>query len=84
MRHRDFPFPARTRRGLFADPIHLRPVRPRRWLAARELKKQSWRFHKQYLTWFQRLSQPQAITDDYEQGMVRFPACEAGPVARIG
>lgn len=43
----------------------------RRWLAARELKKQSWRFHKQYLTWFQRLSQPQAITDDYEQGMVR-------------
>lgn len=40
-------------------------------MAARELKKQSWRFHKQYLTWFQRLSQPQAITDDYEQGMVR-------------
>lgn len=40
------------------------------WCAARELKKQSWRFHKQYLTWFQRLSQPQAITDDYEQGMV--------------
>ncbi|WWD21021.1 hypothetical protein CI109_105502 [Kwoniella shandongensis] len=38
------------------------------WLAARELKKQSWRFHKQYLTWFQRAHNPQAITEDYEQG----------------
>lgn len=38
------------------------------YLAARELKKQSWRFHKQYLTWFQRHSEPQAITDEYEQG----------------
>jgi hypothetical protein len=32
------------------------------------LKKQSWRFHKQYLTWFQRAHNPQAITEDYEQG----------------
>lgn len=39
------------------------------WCAARELKRQSWRFHKQYLTWFQRLSQPLAITEEYEQGM---------------
>ncbi|KAI7832618.1 Not1 N-terminal domain, CCR4-Not complex component-domain-containing protein [Gamsiella multidivaricata] len=38
------------------------------YLAARELKKQSWRFHKQYLTWFQRHEEPKAITDDYEQG----------------
>ncbi|TIA96361.1 hypothetical protein E3P96_03619 [Wallemia ichthyophaga] len=38
------------------------------YLAARELKKQSWRFHKQYLTWFQRHSEPSQITDDYEQG----------------
>ncbi|KAK4683975.1 CCR4-NOT transcription complex subunit 3, partial [Tremellales sp. Uapishka_1] len=38
------------------------------WLAARELKRQSWRFHKQYLTWFQRAHNPQAITEDYEQG----------------
>lgn len=38
------------------------------YLAARELKKQSWRFHKQYLTWFQRHSEPQVITDEYEQG----------------
>lgn len=38
------------------------------WLAARKLKEQNWRFHKQYLTWFKRAHQPQAITDDYEQG----------------
>ncbi|KAG0267378.1 general negative regulator of transcription subunit 5 [Linnemannia exigua] len=38
------------------------------FLAARELKKQSWRFHKKYLTWFQRHEEPKTITDDYEQG----------------
>jgi hypothetical protein len=39
-----------------------------RWCAAEELKKQAWRFHKQYLTWFQRAASPTAVTDDYEQG----------------
>ncbi|KAH7105597.1 Not1 N-terminal domain, CCR4-Not complex component-domain-containing protein [Auriculariales sp. MPI-PUGE-AT-0066] len=39
------------------------------YLAAKELKKQSWRFHLKYLTWFQRHSEPQAITDEYEQGV---------------
>ncbi|KAF9451749.1 hypothetical protein P691DRAFT_662624 [Macrolepiota fuliginosa MF-IS2] len=38
-------------------------------LAAKELKRQSWRFHVKYLTWFQRHSEPQAITDEYEQGV---------------
>ncbi|KAG2229810.1 Not1 N-terminal domain, CCR4-Not complex component-domain-containing protein [Thamnidium elegans] len=38
------------------------------YLAAKELKKQSWRFHKKYLTWFQRHEEPKIITDDYEQG----------------
>ncbi|RUS26395.1 Not1 N-terminal domain, CCR4-Not complex component-domain-containing protein [Jimgerdemannia flammicorona] len=38
------------------------------YLAARELKKQSWRFHKKYLTWFQRHEEPKIITDEYEQG----------------
>ena len=28
------------------------------YLAARELKKQSWRFHKKYMTWFQRHEEP--------------------------
>ncbi|KAF9506591.1 hypothetical protein BS47DRAFT_1399369 [Hydnum rufescens UP504] len=39
------------------------------YLAAAELKRQSWRFHVKYLTWFQRHSEPQAITDEYEQGV---------------
>ncbi|KAI9361217.1 Not1 N-terminal domain, CCR4-Not complex component-domain-containing protein [Zopfochytrium polystomum] len=38
------------------------------YLAARELKRQSWRFHKKYVTWFQRHEEPKAITDEYEQG----------------
>lgn len=39
------------------------------YLAAKELKKQSWRFHKKYVTWFQRHEEPKIITDDYEQGV---------------
>ncbi|KAK4047950.1 MutS protein msh4 [Microbotryomycetes sp. JL221] len=42
------------------------------YLAASELKKQSWRFHKQYLTWFQRANEPQQITDEYEQGVYLY------------
>ncbi|KAJ1920045.1 general negative regulator of transcription subunit 5 [Mycoemilia scoparia] len=38
------------------------------YLAARELKGKSWRFHKKYLTWFQRFEEPRTITEDYEQG----------------
>ncbi|KAJ3327580.1 general negative regulator of transcription subunit 5, partial [Gonapodya sp. JEL0774] len=38
------------------------------FLAARELKRQSWRFHKKYLTWFQRHEEPKVITDEFEQG----------------
>lgn len=39
------------------------------YLAAGELKRQSWRFHKQFLTWFRRHSEPQLITDEFEQGV---------------
>ena len=38
------------------------------YLAARELKKQSWRYHKKYMTWFQRHEEPKVTTDEYEQG----------------
>ncbi|CAI5467519.1 unnamed protein product [Closterium sp. Yama58-4] len=38
------------------------------YLAARELKKQSWRFHKGYNTWFQRHVTPPVITEEYERG----------------
>lgn len=40
--------------------------------AAKALKAQSWRFHKQYQTWFQRHEEPKDITEDYEQGTYRF------------
>ncbi|KAJ0663262.1 putative CCR4-Not complex component, Not domain, CCR4-NOT complex subunit/5 domain superfamily [Helianthus annuus] len=36
--------------------------------AAKELKKQSWRYHKKFNTWFQRHEEPKVATDDYELG----------------
>ena len=39
---------------------------------AKALKDASWRFHKQYQTWFQRHEEPKSITEDYEQGTYRF------------
>ncbi|KAF9595225.1 hypothetical protein IFM89_038049 [Coptis chinensis] len=38
------------------------------YLAARELKKQSWRYHRKYNTWFQRHEEPKVTNDEYEQG----------------
>ncbi|XP_078316901.1 CCR4-NOT transcription complex subunit 3-like isoform X2 [Crassostrea virginica] len=38
------------------------------YLAAKALKKQSWRFHTRYMMWFQRHEEPKTITEDYEQG----------------
>jgi CCR4-NOT transcription complex subunit 3 len=48
------------------------------YLAARELKKQSWRYHKKYLTWFQRHEEPKEITEDYEQGTYVYFDYETG------
>ncbi|CAK7269822.1 proteinral negative regulator of transcription subunit 5 [Sporothrix epigloea] len=42
------------------------------YLAAKALKDMSWRFHKQYQTWFQRHEEPKSITEEYEQGTYRF------------
>ncbi|KAI0842689.1 Not1 N-terminal domain, CCR4-Not complex component-domain-containing protein [Hypoxylon sp. FL0890] len=42
------------------------------YLAAKALKDQSWRFHKQYQTWFQRHEEPKSITEEFEQGTYRF------------
>ena len=36
-------------------------------MAAKALKKQSWRFHTKYMMWFQRHEEPKTITDEYEQ-----------------
>lgn len=37
------------------------------YLAAKALKRQSWRFHTKHMMWFQRHEEPKKITDDYEQ-----------------
>ncbi|MQM04678.1 hypothetical protein Taro_037480 [Colocasia esculenta] len=38
------------------------------YLAAKELKRQSWRYHRKYNTWFQRHEEPKVTNDDFEQG----------------
>eukprot|EP00095_Tigriopus_kingsejongensis_P010129 maker-scaffold75_size407189-snap-gene-2.15 protein:Tk10129 transcript:maker-scaffold75_size407189-snap-gene-2.15-mRNA-1 annotation:"ccr4-not transcription complex subunit 3-like" len=38
------------------------------YLAAKALKKQSWRFHTKYMMWFQRHEEPKLINDEFEQG----------------
>lgn len=38
------------------------------YLAAKELKKQNWRYHRRFNTWFQRHEEPKIATDDYEKG----------------
>ncbi|XP_048138936.1 CCR4-NOT transcription complex subunit 3-like [Rhodamnia argentea] len=37
-------------------------------MAAKELKKQSWRYHKKHNTWFKRHDEPTVATGQYEQG----------------
>ena len=53
------------------------------YLAARELKKQSWRYHKKYMTWFQRHEEPKVTTDEYEQGAYIYFDYETGWCQRI-
>lgn len=38
------------------------------YLAAKQLKKQSWRYHTKYLTWFQRHDDPKVTNDEFEKG----------------
>lgn len=52
------------------------------YLAAKELKSRSWRFHKQFLTWFQRQEDPKIITPEYEEGTYRFFDFEGSWVQR--
>lgn len=53
------------------------------YLAARELKKQSWRYHKKYMTWFQRHEEPKVTTEEYEQGTYVYFDYESGWCQRI-
>lgn len=48
------------------------------YLAARQLKKHSWRFHKKYMTWFQRHEEPKETTDDFEEGTYVYFDYESG------
>lgn len=63
-------------RGMETDTLfyifYYRQGTYQQYLAARALKDQSWRFHKQYQTWFQRHEEPKQITEEYEQGTYRF------------
>ena len=38
------------------------------YLAARELKRLHWRYHKKYHTWFARQEEPKVAGEDFEQG----------------
>ncbi|ATY65554.1 CCR4-NOT transcription complex, subunit 3 [Cordyceps militaris CM01] len=76
----------RTPLAIFEDPRLYQRIDPdtlfyvfyykqgsaQQYLAAKALKDQSWRFHKQYQTWFQRHEEPKSITEEYEQGTYRF------------
>ena len=53
------------------------------YMAARELKKQSWRFHTKYSTWFQRHEEPKRTTDEFEQGTYVYFDYEGGWYQRI-
>ncbi|GMI09432.1 hypothetical protein TrLO_g6841 [Triparma laevis f. longispina] len=53
------------------------------YLAARELKKQSWRYHKKYMTWFQRHEEPNVTTEEYEQGTYVYFDYESGWCQRV-
>lgn len=53
------------------------------YLAAKKLKKGSWRFHKKYTTWFQRHNEPKVATKDYEEGTYLYFDFESGWCNRI-
>jgi CCR4-NOT transcription complex subunit 3 len=53
------------------------------YLAARQLKKHSWRFHKKYMTWFQRHEEPKETTDDFEEGTYVYFDYESGKFTQL-
>lgn len=53
------------------------------YLAAAQLKKLSWRYHKKYKTWFQRHEEPTETTDEYERGTYVYFDFESGWCQRI-
>jgi CCR4-NOT transcription complex subunit 3 len=53
------------------------------YLAAKELKRQSWRFHKKFQTWFQRHDRPKVTNEEHEQGTYIYFDYEGGWCQRI-
>ena len=53
------------------------------YLSAKQLKKHSWRFHKKYMTWFQRHEEPNVTRDEYEEGTYVYFDYESGWCQRI-
>ena len=48
--------------------FYYQPDTYQQYLAAQELKRQSWRYHKHHNAWFQRYAEPSVTNDEYEQG----------------
>lgn len=63
--------------------FYYQPNTYQQYLAAKELKRQSWRYHKRYLTWFQRHDTPKNTTDEFEQGAYIYFDYESGWCQRI-
>jgi len=53
------------------------------YLAAKQLKKLSWRYHCKYMTWFHRHEEPTKTTDEYEEGTYVYFDHENGWCQRI-
>lgn len=52
-------------------------------LAAKELKKLSWRYHTKYLTWFQRHEEPRMTAAEFERGAYVYFDHDSGWCQRI-
>mmetsp|Transcript_65003 Transcript_65003/g.153629 ORF Transcript_65003/g.153629 Transcript_65003/m.153629 type:complete len:588 (+) Transcript_65003:41-1804(+) len=63
--------------------FYYQPGTYQQFLAARELKKHGWRFHKKYLTWFQRHEEPEQTSTEFEQGTYVYFDYETGWCQRI-
>ena len=53
--------------GLFYA-FYFHPGDIAQYCAAKELKRQSWRYHVEHKSWFQRSGEPKATTKDFEEG----------------
>jgi CCR4-NOT transcription complex subunit 3 len=53
------------------------------YLAAKELKRKNWAFHKKYLTWFQRYEDPKVETKEKEEGSYVYFDFESGWCKKI-